>query len=86
MILLKITSGLLEINNETEAWITMFGLIFLGFVFTVMVYVILDFCGLIDKGYMQGQIDALNGKIEYKKTENKDKELIWTKVKLKQTK
>ena len=33
------------------------------------------------ESYRRGQIDALNGKIKYKKAANRDAETVWTKIK-----
>lgn len=68
---------------STEAlfdWVTAGTFVLLGFLIAVLLYVILPG----DKGYKQGQIDALNGKVKYKKEKNQDGETVWMEIKRKE--
>jgi hypothetical protein len=63
-------------STNFEAW-------FYAFVFFVGGYITFLFIDLIlnkNDNYRQGQIDALNGKIKYKKTVNKDGETVWIEI------
>lgn len=48
-------------------------------VLLIVIYIIFLTIFFYKSGYRQGQIDALNGKVEYEKKENEDGEITWVK-------
>ena len=75
MKILSLMHEVQSIPSEFEVWTALILL------FSAVLLIGMRIFSLIDKGYKQGQIDALNGKIFYEKTENEDKEIVWTKIK-----
>ena len=68
-----------QVTTNFEAW-SLFGLIvFIGIGLTIILLVILEACGVI-KSYKEGQIDAMNGKIKYKKEEQENGEIYWVEM------
>ena len=59
-----------------EMYAIVISLIMLGIAFGIMMCVKSD----IGEFYRRGQIDAINGKIKYKKCENDDKESVWREI------
>ena len=63
-------------QSELMAWLYAAEFIIAGIAVGLFLMMLLD----KDKGYRQGEIDAINGKIKYEKHENDNKETVWREI------
>ena len=70
-----IGTSLLETTNNVELYWRTLGILFFLIIFTLVIYPI-----FVDRGYKQGQIDALTNDVQYKLITLPDSTKVWEKI------